>query len=129
MFFWRCVTPLWPLFHSHLPVPFQIHVESGSMICPNCSHVYPISNGIPNMVCSLSQYSLSCFIQTLFKHVTTVARRTRNCLICDLLLVCMYRFYCRQRSSHDRCKDPTILRLLVVSGNASSKHLTHWVED
>ena len=21
------------------------------MTCPNCSHVYPISNGIPNMVC------------------------------------------------------------------------------
>ena len=21
------------------------------MTCPNCAHVYPISNGIPNMVC------------------------------------------------------------------------------
>jgi len=21
------------------------------MTCPNCNHVYPISNGIPNMVC------------------------------------------------------------------------------
>ena len=28
----------------------QIHVEEGSMLCPNCNHVYPISNGIPNMV-------------------------------------------------------------------------------
>ena len=31
---------------------FQVHVEEGAMICPNCSHVYPISNGIPNMVSS-----------------------------------------------------------------------------
>ena len=23
------------------------------MTCPNCGHVYPISNGIPNMVCIL----------------------------------------------------------------------------
>lgn len=28
----------------------QIHVEEGIMICPNCKHNYPISNGIPNMV-------------------------------------------------------------------------------
>ena len=28
----------------------QIHVEEGAMVCPNCKHVYPISNGIPNMV-------------------------------------------------------------------------------
>lgn len=28
----------------------KIHVEEGAMVCPNCSHVYPISNGIPNMV-------------------------------------------------------------------------------
>jgi multifunctional methyltransferase subunit TRM112 len=28
----------------------QIHIEEGSMTCPNCKHVYPISNGIPNMV-------------------------------------------------------------------------------
>lgn len=25
------------------------------MVCPNCSHVYPISNGIPNMVRLLSR--------------------------------------------------------------------------
>lgn len=30
--------------------PYQIHVEEGIMICPNCKHNYPISNGIPNMV-------------------------------------------------------------------------------
>ena len=31
------------------------------MVCPNCKHVYPISNGIPNMVrarISISPYSL-----------------------------------------------------------------------
>ncbi|KAJ8457442.1 hypothetical protein ONZ45_g18311 [Pleurotus djamor] len=28
----------------------HIHVEEGQMICPNCNHVYPISNGIPNML-------------------------------------------------------------------------------
>ena len=30
--------------------PRQVHVEEGAMVCPNCQHVYPISNGIPNMV-------------------------------------------------------------------------------
>ena len=28
----------------------QIHVEEGAMECQNCKHVYPIMNGIPNMV-------------------------------------------------------------------------------
>ncbi|KAJ8514350.1 hypothetical protein ONZ45_g8117 [Pleurotus djamor] len=31
-------------------VLLEIHVEEGQMICPNCNHVYPISNGIPNML-------------------------------------------------------------------------------
>ncbi|KAF8515466.1 Trm112p-domain-containing protein [Gautieria morchelliformis] len=31
-------------------VLLEIHVENGKMICPNCSHIYPISNGIPNML-------------------------------------------------------------------------------
>ncbi|KAI9507405.1 Trm112p-domain-containing protein [Russula earlei] len=26
------------------------HSHEGSMTCPNCGHVYPISNGIPNML-------------------------------------------------------------------------------
>ena len=30
--------------------PRQLHVEEGAMVCPNCQHLYPISNGIPNMV-------------------------------------------------------------------------------
>lgn len=29
---------------------FQVHITEGSMTCPNCSHNYPIRNGIPNMV-------------------------------------------------------------------------------
>lgn len=28
----------------------EIHVVEGAMVCPNCSHVFPIRNGIPNMV-------------------------------------------------------------------------------
>ncbi|KZT65720.1 Trm112p-domain-containing protein [Daedalea quercina L-15889] len=31
-------------------VLLEVHVEEGAMICPNCNHVYPISNGIPNML-------------------------------------------------------------------------------
>ncbi|KIJ49368.1 hypothetical protein M422DRAFT_27732 [Sphaerobolus stellatus SS14] len=31
-------------------VLLEIHVENGQMVCPNCSHIYPISNGIPNML-------------------------------------------------------------------------------
>ncbi|KAJ7678517.1 hypothetical protein B0H17DRAFT_1015515 [Mycena rosella] len=31
-------------------VLLEIHVEEGTMICPNCKHNYPISNGIPNML-------------------------------------------------------------------------------
>ncbi|KAJ7242788.1 hypothetical protein B0H12DRAFT_844851 [Mycena haematopus] len=31
-------------------VLLEIHVEEGIMICPNCKHNYPISNGIPNML-------------------------------------------------------------------------------
>ncbi|KAF7981250.1 hypothetical protein HWV62_34627 [Athelia sp. TMB] len=31
-------------------VLLEIHVEEGTMTCPNCNHVYPISNGIPNML-------------------------------------------------------------------------------
>ncbi|THG98164.1 hypothetical protein EW026_g3965 [Hermanssonia centrifuga] len=31
-------------------VLLEIHIDEGSMICPNCGHSYPISNGIPNML-------------------------------------------------------------------------------
>ncbi|KAF8233756.1 Trm112p-domain-containing protein [Tricholoma matsutake] len=31
-------------------VLFEIHVEEGAMLCSNCKHIYPISNGIPNML-------------------------------------------------------------------------------
>ncbi|KAJ6570188.1 Trm112p-domain-containing protein [Mycena vulgaris] len=31
-------------------VLLEIHVEEGIMVCPNCKHNYPISNGIPNML-------------------------------------------------------------------------------
>lgn len=31
-------------------VLLEVHVAEGEMICPNCSHIYPIRNGIPNML-------------------------------------------------------------------------------
>ncbi|EPS96733.1 hypothetical protein FOMPIDRAFT_1129771 [Fomitopsis schrenkii] len=31
-------------------VLLEVHIEEGVMICPNCNHAYPISNGIPNML-------------------------------------------------------------------------------
>ncbi|KIJ09316.1 hypothetical protein PAXINDRAFT_164387 [Paxillus involutus ATCC 200175] len=31
-------------------VLMEIHVVEGAMICPNCKHSFPISNGIPNML-------------------------------------------------------------------------------
>ncbi|KDQ58187.1 hypothetical protein JAAARDRAFT_35008 [Jaapia argillacea MUCL 33604] len=31
-------------------VLLEIHVMEGAMVCQNCKHVYPISNGIPNML-------------------------------------------------------------------------------
>ncbi|WVO13230.1 hypothetical protein L204_100843 [Cryptococcus depauperatus] len=31
-------------------VLFEMHVEEGNMTCRGCGHVYPISNGIPNML-------------------------------------------------------------------------------
>ncbi|KAH8990551.1 Trm112p-domain-containing protein [Lactarius akahatsu] len=31
-------------------VLLETHIDEGSMTCPNCGHVYPISNGIPNML-------------------------------------------------------------------------------
>jgi len=31
---------------------FQIHIQTGQMVCNNCRRVYKIENGIPNMVLS-----------------------------------------------------------------------------
>jgi len=46
-----------PALHHVL---LEIHIEEGSMVCPNCQHVYPIANGIPNMVCiDLARFVLS----------------------------------------------------------------------
>ncbi|CAM0135032.1 hypothetical protein VKS41_000392 [Umbelopsis sp. WA50703] len=28
----------------------ETHIQSGKMVCPNCQHVYPIKDGIPNML-------------------------------------------------------------------------------
>ena len=59
----------------------QIHVEEGAMVCPNCSHVYPISNGIPNMV-RLRPRDVSVLAYALPHHcMFTAARRTRDWVI------------------------------------------------
>ncbi|KAI7902202.1 uncharacterized protein BX663DRAFT_512079 [Cokeromyces recurvatus] len=31
-------------------VLLETHVQQGQMVCPNCSHVYKIKDGIPNML-------------------------------------------------------------------------------
>ncbi|KAJ1501660.1 hypothetical protein HMI55_003277 [Coelomomyces lativittatus] len=28
----------------------EYHITSGSLVCPECKHVYPIREGIPNML-------------------------------------------------------------------------------
>ncbi|RSH84403.1 uncharacterized protein EHS24_005923 [Apiotrichum porosum] len=38
-------------------VLLEIHVEEGKMICRGCGHVYPIQNGIPNML--LAEHEIS----------------------------------------------------------------------
>jgi len=50
----------------------QIHIEEGSMTCPNCKHVYPISNGIPNMV--RLEHLTGCCCQ----HWVLAVGRTQN---------------------------------------------------
>ena len=45
----------WRVSHN-----MQMHIVEGVMICPNCKHAYPISNGIPNMVgCHAARFSLA----------------------------------------------------------------------
>lgn len=31
-------------------VLLEIQVQDGAMVCPSCGHVYPIKDGIPNML-------------------------------------------------------------------------------
>ncbi|EIE88889.1 hypothetical protein G6F46_002094 [Rhizopus delemar] len=31
-------------------VILETHIQQGQMVCPNCSHVYKIKDGIPNML-------------------------------------------------------------------------------
>ncbi|GES72597.1 Trm112p-domain-containing protein [Rhizophagus clarus] len=33
-------------------VLLETHIKQGQMICPNCKHIYPIKDGIPNMLLS-----------------------------------------------------------------------------
>ncbi|WFD36505.1 hypothetical protein MCUN1_003386 [Malassezia cuniculi] len=40
-------------------VLLEMHINEGEMVCPNCSHVYPIRGGIPNMVCATANELLA----------------------------------------------------------------------
>ncbi|KAG0221277.1 hypothetical protein BGX31_010046 [Mortierella sp. GBA43] len=31
-------------------VLLETHIKSGKMVCPNCSHIYNVRDGIPNML-------------------------------------------------------------------------------
>ena len=44
----------------------QMHVEEGNMTCRGCGHVYPISNGIPNMV---SSELVRTFVRSLLRSL------------------------------------------------------------
>ena len=54
----------------------KIHVEEGSMTCPNCKHVYPIMNGIPNMVITAFILPGKAVCSSDLPHVASC--RTRN---------------------------------------------------
>ncbi|KAH9812409.1 hypothetical protein DFH28DRAFT_399252 [Melampsora americana] len=41
---------IWLALHHAL---LEIHVQEGQMVCPSCSHIFVIKDGIPNMVYSL----------------------------------------------------------------------------
>lgn len=71
------VCPLPPLTGVH-----KIHIEEGQMTCPNCNHAYPISNGIPNMVCCL----VSTYDQSLTPLSSSQNMRSRS----DVLLCSIY---------------------------------------
>ncbi|KAN0118191.1 multifunctional methyltransferase [Russula decolorans] len=49
-------------------VLLEINIDNGSMTCPNCGHVYPISNGIPNMVRILRALLQSPLVSHLSTH-------------------------------------------------------------
>ncbi|PWN54182.1 Trm112p-domain-containing protein [Violaceomyces palustris] len=38
------------LLNSLHHILLEIHIMEGQMICPNCSHIYQIRSGIPNML-------------------------------------------------------------------------------
>lgn len=57
------------------------------MICPNCAHVYPISNGIPNMVRPRSLFLVLTRLALIPR--APAARRTRDRLI--VMLQCSHR--------------------------------------
>ena len=40
------------LLHKYL---LEVDIEQGEMVCRNCSHVYPIKDGIPNMLLNESE--------------------------------------------------------------------------
>jgi uncharacterized protein YbaR (Trm112 family) len=52
------------------------------MTCPNCNHAYPISNGIPNMVC--------CPISTNDQSLTLLSSSQNMRSRSDVLLCSIY---------------------------------------
>lgn len=58
----------------------KIHIEEGQMTCPNCNHAYPISNGIPNMVCRL----MSTYDQSLTPPSSSQNTRSRSNVLCSI---------------------------------------------
>lgn len=102
---------------NHLPnltMSSQIHIDNGSMTCPNCGHVYPISNGIPNMVRILSALLRSSLV-LIFLCISRFSywRSTRSGSVlalapmqlyssrsCRWLMetqACIFKFYCTER--------------------------------
>ena len=57
------------------PDNLQIHIEEGSMTCPNCKHIYPISNGIPNMVCNNTLTVVLSTLDSTVSHVRSLCYR------------------------------------------------------
>lgn len=46
----------------------QIHVQDGNMVCPSCAHVYPIKDGIPNMVSGPTP-TIGCFNAEILRQL------------------------------------------------------------
>lgn len=74
-----------------------MHVTEGQLVCPNCSHVFPIRNGIPNMVSDREeerQHGVACACASFLSDTQpspfparpfTAPRRARDSALTALL--------------------------------------------